>query len=390
MLCCSATVACAQDMAALDAMAGKALFERTWVTAPASTTAADGLGPYYDARSCAACHPAAGTGAVPDTLVLVTDDPVYGRQLQRRAVAGLPAEAVINFTAVPVGEAATNRHGDKPALQRWNADISGLQHGPLSSGFSLRRPPALAGVARFAEVSDSTLQQLADAADEDGDGISGRVAGRYGWKADVDTMERQIARAFAVDMGLGNPLFPAAAGDCTPVQTACLQHPANTSSGAPLEVEQVVLDLVGAYLARLAGPAPAEADAEGKRVFSALGCAACHVAELPTSAEPLRAWTDLLLHDMGPGLAVLTPDSETNAASTLAEPVIDGPATASEWRTAPLWGLGQRQHYLHDGRASTIEQAILWHGGEAAASRQKFAQASEQQRRRLQAFLLGL
>jgi CxxC motif-containing protein (DUF1111 family) len=358
-----------RDMHELDAIAGKALFERSWVTSPASTAAADGLGPYYDARSCAACHPAAAAGPVPDTLVVVLDDAVYGRQLQRHAVAGLPAEALVHFHTEDVA-------AEGFTLQRITASFDKFQFGPVSGGYSLRRPPALSGVALFDDVSDTTLQQLADPLDANGDGISGRMAGRYGWKADVDGLGQQVARAFSVDMGISNPVFPENSADCTRSQHACLAHSANTVTGSGVEADQVVVDLVVQYLESLPPPGVNNDDAEGEAVFTDLGCPACHVPELATSTKSLRAWTDLLLHDMGEGLAVGSDSPDA--------------AGASEWRTAPLWGLAQRQAWLHDGRARTVEEAILWHGGEAAAARQNFANAGEAQRQRLQAFLLGL
>lgn len=353
------------DMRELDALAGKALFERTWVTAPASTASADGLGPYYDARSCAACHPAAGNGAVPATLTVVLDDAIYGKQLQRHAAPGLPAEAIINFSVDDVAV-----HGQ--TLQRISATFDALQFGPPGSAFSLRRPPALAGIARFDEVSDETLRLLADPEDRNGDGISGRVAGRYGWKGETASLAQQVSKAFSIDLGISNALFPANSADCTAVQQQCLEHAGNASTGSGVEADQLVLDLVTLYLASMPEPAMPEADPAGQAVFNELGCADCHLPELPTAGSALQAWTDLLLHDMGPELAA-------------------GPgASAAEWRTAPLWSLAQSQAYLHDGRARSIEEAIDWHGGEAAASRQKFANAGEDQRQRLQAFLLGL
>lgn len=379
----------------LDAFAGKALFERTWVTAPASTVSADGLGPYYDARSCAACHPAAGAGVIPDSLTIMLDDPVYGRQLQRHAVIGMPAEALVHFSTVGVSavSSADEVKGSGSGLQRTVATFDNLQFGPVSSAFSLRRAPALAGVSRFEEVSEAALRALADPQDANGDGISGRIAGRYGWKAEVATLTEQVARAFSSDMGISTEVFAANSGDCTAAQRSCVEHPANIATGAEVEAEPLVVDLIVLYLRSLPPPAVRPDDAEGRALFSEFGCAACHVSELDTATVPLRAWSDLLLHDLGAGLAVGTnglrtaewgeQNPEPPAQST-------GPANDREWRTAPLWGLAQRQAYLHDGRARSVEEAILWHGGEAEASKVKFANAGESQRQRLQAFLLGL
>lgn len=383
-LACSGAVVFAQsahDTRELDVVAGKALFERTWVTAPASTAGADGLGPYYDARSCAACHPGGGSGAVPETLVAVVDDAVYGHQLQRRAVTGLPAEATLQFSYV--ADAQVDGH----SLTRVVATVDKLQYGKLAVPLSLRRPPSLIGVARFAEVSDTTLHALADPADANGDGISGRVASRYGWKAEVATLEQQVGKAFSVDLGLSNSWFPANAADCTTAQQACINHGANATTGNVEEADRQVLDLVTLYLTSLEPPMATSANEEGLAVFEDMQCAACHVAELETATTPLRAWTDLLLHDLGAGLAVGTNDALIQAQENRSP---EGSPTPQEWRTAPLWDLGKRAVLLHDGRARTIEEAILWHGGEAEHAREKFAKAGEDQRQRLQAFLLGL
>ncbi len=353
-----ATLADAQDFSQLDIAAGKALFERNWVSAPASTAATDGLGPYYDARSCAACHPGGGRGAYPDSLTRAIDDPVFGRQLQRHAVAGLPAEA----------GAALQHAGSlrlPPALPGLPAEAgAALQHAG-----SLRLPPALAGVALFENVSDATLAALADPDDRNGDGISGRVSGRYGWKADASTLEQQIGRAFSLDLGLGNRWYPSAWGDCTQSQTACLQMPAGAPAGEP-EVADNVLTLLQQWLRSLLPPVTAAAS---EPLFNQFGCNGCHVASLPLAAGELRAWTDLLRHDMGPELAADDPSAD-----------------AAEWRTPPLWGAGSNTHYLHDGRAQSLEAAILLHGGEASGSRQAYEGATNLQRQRLLAFLKSL
>ena len=331
-----ATLASAQDFSELDIAAGKALFDRNWISAPASTAATDGLGPYYDARSCAACHPDGGRGPYPGSLTQAIDDPMLGRQLQRHAVAGLPAES-------------TNGQ-------------------PQFSG-SLRQPPALAGVALFEQVSATALAALADPDDHNGDGISGRASGRYGWKADVGTLEQQIGRAFSLDLGLGNRWYPSAYGDCTAAQAACLQMPAGATAGEP-EVDDNVLALLQQWLRSLPPPATA---AVAEPLFDQFGCSGCHVASLPLPDGELRAWTDLLLHDLGPALAADDPS-----------------AAAAEWRTPPLWGTGSNTHYLHDGRAQSLEAAILLHGGEASGSRQAYEEATNLQRQRLLAFLKSL
>jgi CxxC motif-containing protein (DUF1111 family) len=335
--------ASAQDFSALDIAAGKALFDKNWVSAPASTQASDGLGPYYDARSCAACHPAGGRGAFPDSLTQVIDDPVYGAQLQGHAIAGLAAEADFQRT--------------------------------LSHQGSLRLPPALAGTWLFELVAEQTLGDLADPADTDGDGISGRQAGRYGNKADTATLAQQIGKAFSLDMGLGNSFFPSSHGDCTEAQVACRELPAGAGAGET-EVTDQVIGLLARWLRSLPSPTTTAAI---DPLFTEFGCSACHVPALPMPAGALQGWTDLLLHDLGPGLAADLPTSSNAVA-----------ATPAEWRTAPLWALGSRTHYLHDGRADSIAAAISWHAGEAEASRLAYESATKLRQGQLLAFLQGL
>lgn len=348
LLCVLGPCALAQDFSALDAAAGQALFERNWVQAPASSGSADGLGPYYNARSCAACHPAGGGNSKEEAMNVVLDDPVYGAILQRHATAGLLAEAP--------------------------------RHPPISR----RRAPALHGMAALEQVSLAQLQRLADPDDSNGDGISGRLTlletasgpqpGRYGWQAQVPTLRAQIARALSLDLGLGTSLHPHPAGDCTPAQTACLLA-AGPEGGEP-EVSDLMLDLLEAYLRSLPPPVPVSApDAEGAQLFTAIGCAACHVPALAAGGQVLRPYTDLLLHDMG----LLPGDDLSNQATS-----------STEWRTAPLWGLGQAHAYLHDARTTSLEQAILWHRGEASAASAAYGQLNEPQRRLLLEWLQGL
>ncbi|MES2605376.1 MAG: di-heme oxidoredictase family protein [Pseudomonadota bacterium] len=351
----------------LDVASGKALFEKIWVTAPSSTQASDGLGPYYDARACSACHANGDQGEFPAALVLSIDDPVYGKQLQRHAVAGLPAEG--QFTVI------TGVQGDT-ALPTVAAELSALQYGELQQQGSLRLPPALHGIAGFDRVTTAVLQQWADPDDANNDGISGRVSGRYGWKATGTTLAEQIDKAFSIDMGLGSTRLASPHGDCTDSQSVCLQRPAGAATGEP-EVPVVVGPLIASYLQSLR-PLTSTTPA-GSDEFAALGCGACHRPSLPAGDAELHAFTDLLLHDLGPGLA-----------ANLPEPTDLTQARPAEWRTAPLWGLSRRTRYLHDGRADTLDAAIRWHAGEAESSRNAYNDATNLQRERLLAFLRAL
>jgi CxxC motif-containing protein (DUF1111 family) len=368
----------------LDAAAGQALFERHWIPAPASTAASDGLGPFYNARACATCHPGGGRGVDLQALTLRSNDPVYGRQLQALALAGLKPELSYTLSYTPTSiELPTPHHHPLEQLQ---VQFTSLRYGPLQSPWSARLAPSLLGVGLLQQVDASVLQALADPDDRDGDGISGRlsqmpaadgtlVAGRFGWKAELPDLLTQTASAFSLDLGLGSPLYPAAHGDCSEVQLDCLQQVPGTATGsAATEVDTELLQLVLAYLESLPPPV-SRVEPAGLVLFERSGCARCHVPSLPGAAGPVSAFSDLLLHDMGQGLAdAFTPEF----------------AGAREWRTAPLWGLGSASRLLHDGRAGTIEAAILWHGGEAEVAREIFRALTLTEKRQLLDFLKGL
>ena len=221
------------------------------------------------------------------------------------------------------------------------------------------------------------------------------MLGRFGNKAGTPTVSQQSADAFAGDIGISTPLTPRDAGDCTTAQPLCLgaPHGGDAASDTP-EVEDKLFKLMAFYSRNLAVPPrrnPAAADIlAGKAAFHAAGCAGCHQPKFVTGAsqdQPHLAgqliwpYTDMLLHDMGEGLADGRPE---------------GFANGQEWRTAPLWGIGLTQivngHtlFLHDGRARNIEEAIMWHGGEALAARDAFAALPEADRQRLIAFVNSL
>lgn len=356
----------------LDFITGKALFEKNWVPAPASTQASDGLGPYYNARSCNQCHPDGGSGSREQSLVLHLSDPVYGQQLQKYAVPGLAVEAVVEFT-----------HGEKTS----DYSIKSLQSGPMqTSAVSPRLASSLHGLGLLEAVPESELAVLADEHDANSDGISGRInrvngtVGRFGWKASQSSLDAQVARALSLDLGLGNPLHPSAYGDCTSHQPDCLAKPhGNSLHHDNLETNTTVLDLLLTYVRGLPAPGeslPTEQSSPGSELFNSVGCAACHVPALQAGKATLHPYTDLLLHDMGPGLA---------------DSLVEGGALGHEWRTAPLWGLGRKTaEYLHDGRAQTLDEAIRWHDGEASGARKNYEILTSDERNDLFAFLIGL
>lgn len=390
-----------------DFFVGNGVFDRPWVAAPSSTLSSDGLGPYYNARSCQGCHIKDGRGhpPAPDDPNMVSmlfalsgpdggPDPVFGHQLQDQAVTGLEAEGRVRVRYEP--HPFTYPDGSITMLRRpvYSTDAA------LTPGISLnpRIAPPMIGLGLIEAIAPADLAALADPDDLDGDGISGRLArvegavGRFGWKAMSPSLAHQTAVAFSNDMGLSTRLRPDPWGDCTGAQTACQIAPHGDETEG-LEIADDLLDLVVFYARHLAVPARrGTQDAEvlqGKALFYDVQCTACHVpkhatrsdAETPLRNQLIWPYSDFLLHDMGPGLADENPTADRAGA---------------EWRTPPLWGIGLTQtvsghsFFLHDGRARSLEEAILWHDGEARAARDAFAALTAVERRRLIAFLESL
>lgn len=398
---------------------GDHFFNRNWVAAPASTSANDGLGPLFNATSCSACHRRDGRSMPPQTardsragLLLRLSvpgrdahggplaEPTYGGQLQPSGIVGVPAEGeyVITYEEVP----GAFLDGEPYSLRRPTYAIRSLAYGPLAEGtlVSPRTAPAMIGLGLLEAVPEETLRALADPDDVDHDGVSGRLnvvwdvaagreaIGRFGWKANVPTVEQQVAGAFVGDLGITTRLFSEEA--CTSAEPACRAAP---SGGSP-ELSDDTLAEVVLYSRSLAVPARrAIGDPvarRGERLFDDARCSSCHRSKLVTGssspiaalrAQTIRPYTDLLLHDMGPELADGRPDFG---------------ASGTEWRTAPLWGLGlvstvsKHTLLLHDGRARDVREAILWHGGEGAAARDAFRAMSRDDRAALLAFLASL
>jgi len=264
----------------------------------------------------------------------------------------------------------------------------------VNDAVSARLAPALFGLGQLEKIPVETLLALADESDSNADGISGRVniivnqrgesaIGRFGWKAGQASLSNQLGRALALDLGLGNPVYPSPAGDCTAYQQACLDAPNGKSPHHDqLEANDVVLDLLLTYVREL--PAPVglnstldlSASAAGRRLFQQAGCAGCHVPRLTIDAGSIEPYSDLLLHDMGAGLA---------------DALTEGDVPGNEWRTPPLWGLGRiGSGLLHDGRAGSVHEAILWHAGEAATARDKYLDLKTADRKDLILFLNSL
>lgn len=402
---------------------GNNFFNDNWVTAPASTTARDGLGPLFNAQSCSSCHFKDGRGQPPTPenpkekglllrlSVPGTDPhggpnphPVYGGQFQDQSIQGVPTEGRIDLTWREIPGSFDD--GTPYVLTEPVYSLVDLGYGPLGDDVMLspRIAPPVFGSGLLEAVPETTLKELVRRQAEGDDDVSGKlnmvwsprtetlVPGRFGWKANVGTVEDQSAGAFHGDIGITSSLHPTQ--DCMPAQVECLAAPdGGTPNPGDPEITDEKLDRVVFYTRTLAVPnrrdiGLPETD-RGSELFDQLQCSACHVRELrtgdtdvaPLSKQTIRPYTDLLVHDMGPGLADDRPDFL---------------ATGSEWRTPPLWGIGlteavnRHSRFLHDGRARNLTEAVLWHGGEAEASQKAFLALDKNDRSDLIAFLQSL
>jgi len=413
---------------------GNAIFRKNWVSSPSSTQASDGLGPLFNARACQSCHLKDGRGHPPEGGADATSmflrlareaateeeramraerkalnfpDPVYGTQLQDLAVPGLASEGrmKITYEEKPV----TLGDGSVVSLRKPAYSIEDLAYGPLDPATTLspRIANPMIGLGLVEQIHPADILAHSDPDDKDGDGISGRpnivrdpetgqlTLGRFGWKAQQPSIRQQSADALARDIGISSPEAPRSWGDCTQAQAPCLAMPTGVQERlGDTEAPPPVMDLVTFYSQNLAVPARRGADRPdvlaGKKVFYDLGCISCHTPKFVTRRDaPNKAqsfqliwpYSDFLLHDMGEGLA----DGQAV-----------GDATGSEWRTPPLWGIGLTRRvnghtfFLHDGRARSLAEAILWHGGEAQAARDRFAAADAADRAALVKFLESL
>ncbi|MCS3837517.1 CxxC motif-containing protein (DUF1111 family) [Pseudomonas sp. JAI111] len=413
----------------VDFSVGNSFFRSPWVIAPSTTTARDGLGPLFNTNACQGCHIKDGRGhpptpdapnavsmlvrlSIPDAPAYakvieqlgVVPEPVYGGQLQDMAVPGVAPEGKVrvDYTSVPV----RFKDGTEVELRKPSLNISRLGYGPMhpDTRFSARVAPPMIGLGLLEAIPDEAILANAEAQAKDKNGIAGRpnrvwddaqqktVLGRFGWKAGQPNLNQQNVHAFSGDMGLTTSLRPF--DDCTDAQTACKQAPnGNGPEGEP-EVSDNILRLVLFYSRNLAVPARRDVNAPevlaGKNLFFQAGCQSCHTPKYTTAAnaaEPelanqvIRPYSDLLLHDMGDGLA----DNRSEFQ-----------ASGRDWRTPPLWGIGLTQavsghtQFLHDGRARNLLEAVLWHGGEAQAAQQQVLSFNAEQRAALLAFLNSL
>ena len=370
---------------------------------PVYTEQVGKLGPRFYAASCVACHlnngraipPAPGT-TIATAVTKVGDatgapDPLLGRSLQPFTTSGTSEGSIQIATHSLV--AGTYADGTAYELRRPNYAFTGR----TPATFSVRNTPPLVGLGLLEAVPESQILALADPNDSNGDGISGRVQtvvdpqtgqtrlGRFGWKAGQARLSHQVASALNADMGVTSSIMPLP--DCGPQQAGCPGASAKLNDADLANMVRYV-SLLGVAARRDRSDAQA---LQGEALFATAGCAACHAPTLSTSAQhpltelrsqTIHPYTDLLLHDMGPGLA-----------DTLGE----ANASGAEWRTPPLWSIGLtagvaagQEAYLHDGRARNLSEAILWHGGEGAAAKEAFRTMSSAQRAALLKFLRAL
>lgn len=391
---------------------GDLAFEATFVAAPSAIH--PGLGPVFNNVSCASCHIADGRGKPPGTgeplsslLLRVSipgwDEhggplaaPGFGGQLQQKAVSGITPESGVNWVwtetagSFPDGESYNLR---QPAI----ALTSPYTTLPADIMLSPRMAPPVFGLGLLEALDEAEILLNEDEDDKDMDGISGKAnycwdvpsqstrLGRFGWKASNPSLLQQTAGAYNQDMGITSFIFP---------QESCEGQEQHDFRDDETEVSDSLLYAVAFYVRTLAVPAARNQDKEeineGRMLFAQAGCAGCHRPMMRTGVNPafpqisnqmIFPYSDMLLHDMGPGLADNRPDYLANG---------------QEWRTQPLWGIGLspvvngHSYFLHDGRARDVQEAILWHGGEAQGARDYFVQLSQAERDKLIAFVKSL
>jgi len=417
---------------ALEFRVGNALFRQLWVPSPSSEIASDGLGPLYNAQSCEQCHLKDGRGHPPEglddtavSMVIRTEmpgsaalsqiegylsavpDPVYGLQIQDFAVAGHAAEATVQISYTEEKIALSG--GETAHLRRPTYSLSDLGYGPLDAATMLspRVAPQMIGLGLLDAVPAADILSNADPDDQNGDGISGRaqivmsrafrkpMLGRFGLKGGQPSLWEQSASAFHGDIGISSTLFPNGYADCTASQTACQNAPdGNSDVHDNAEISDLGMELMTFYASNIAVPARRDLDdpqvLRGKQMFYETGCTSCHTPKFMThrlageteqSSQLIWPYTDMLLHDMGPGLADHFPEAR---------------ATGQEWRTPPLWGIGLTKtvsghtYFLHDGRARTLLEAILWHGGEAETQKRQVIDMPPEDRAAIIRFLESL
>lgn len=387
-------------------------FEASFVTAPAPLN--PGLGPLYNNVSCFSCHISDGRGRPPysgevmkSMLIRLSGPgtdlqggplplPGFGGQLQQFAIAGKVPEADVQIIHSYLNEYFADGSVQQLQVPEYQF-LNPYQPFPAGMMYSPRVAPPVFGLGLLEAVADETILEYADPNDLNGDQISGKAnygydvvekkrrLGRFGWKAAQPTLKQQTAGAYHEDMGITSPYF---------ASESASGQPQDDLLNDDTEISDSLLHAVTFYVQTLAVPARRNADEPnviaGKNIFMNAGCASCHRPSMRTkvnvafpeiSNQLIFPYTDMLLHDMGEGLADNRPDYDANG---------------KEWRTPPLWGIGLTRtinghnNFLHDGRARSLMEAILWHGGEADSSKQYVKKLSEEDRNKLIDFLESL
>jgi len=397
-------------------MLGRSFFTIPWVEAPSATTARDGLGPLFNSNTCVNCHPNNAIGSVYTKNNNISrnyvtrlsipsngsfehkkmlkysgfiEEPSYGEQISINGVQGVPFEAkpLIKYENITV----TYPDGEivilKKPLQGVEYQLKDLQYGKIHPNVSItnRLAPALVGLGLLEQLTDEQILKNEDINDSNNDGISGKAnivfsakhqdfrVGRYTKKASAPSVIHQSAAAAFNDMSLTNPYFQNE--NCKDSQIECLKAPKGDAVGGKdvFDLPMQRLEAIAFYLKNLKIPKSAITQYEGEALFIDVGCVKCHTASFTlANGNKIKPFSDLLLHDMG---------------EALSDGRVEFKAKANEWKTAPLWGIGKYKlatgkepELLHDGRAKTIEEAILWHGGEAQNSKKVFMSLTKSQR----------
>ncbi len=395
---------------------GRSFFAIPWVEAPSATTARDGLGPLFNANTCNSCHPKNTRGilfnengdlsraiiaklSIPSNnskehkeLIYkngLVPEPVYGGQIAINAIHGVKFEATPKVTYEE--KVIKFPDGKIQKLLKPTYQIDNLQYGQLHKDtiLTFRLAPSLYGVGFLDDIKDEDILANEDEFDKDNDGISGRAnivysnitnkyeLGKFSWKANLTTLKHQIANAAINDMGLTTSIYPK--DTCTKKQTACLNAPKARDA---IDLPDHRLEAVEFFVSnqKLHKINETKEFKKGYELFKQIGCIKCHVDSFVTKAgTKIAPFTDMLLHDMGEDLA----DGRSEFK-----------ATGSEWRTPALWGLslnekitGKKPRLLHDGRARDVQEAILWHGGEAKTIKENYMKLDKKDREFILKFL---
>lgn len=395
---------------------GKSFFRIPWVEAPSATTARDGLGPLFNANTCTSCHPGNGRGvlynkkgefsrslipklSIPSnnskehqnilkTNALISE-PTYGGQVAINSNHGIPFEAKADITFEEIEVKFPD--GEIDTILKPTYKLKDLQYGELHKDtiMTFRLAPSLNGLGLIEDISNEDILKNVDEFDKNKDGISGRAnyayspitkkieLGKYSWKAANTTIKHQTADAANNDMGLTTNYFPKET--CTQAQVQCQNAPKARDA---IDITELRLDAMTFYIKKLRTYTAKKTKMykEGLEVFKQIGCNKCHIDSFVTKNKlEISPFTDLLLHDMGEGLA----DGRSEYL-----------ASGSEWRTPPLWGLAlhekitaKKPRLLHDGRARNFQEAILWHGGEASSVKKSYMSLKKEDRNKLLKFL---